>query len=423
MQQPELQRAKAVAVASILEIYDFTLYIFFAPIIAQLFFPHGNSWVAMLETFAIFAIGYFSRPLGAVIFGHYGDKLGRRKGLLITIVLMATTTTAIGLLPTYSAIGIAAPLLLVILRFLQGIAIGGDLPGAITFVAEYADDKKRGLLCSLVYCGVNIGLLLASAIGALLISVLSQAQLMAWGWRVAFVFGIVVGFVGFYLRRKMADTPHFIHLEKTRALAKLPLLQLFRESTPQVLRSIGLAWLFAVIIAQVFLFMPSYLHTTNHFPLSKALLLNSINVLLFSLCIPFVGYLSDKIGRKPVNLVTATLFVVFTYPLYTWLSQPNFVFEIIAMNCFAVLAAGIVGTVPSAWAEMFPTSVRYSGVGVAYNIGFAIFAGLTPVIATYLLYTLHQPQAPSYNLIVSAIMAFIAALTMQDGSCKPLHHF
>ncbi len=417
-------RAKAVLISSIgggLEVYDFTIYVFFAPILGALFFPANNNLVTLLNTFAVFAIGYFARPLGAIVFGHFGDKLGRKKGMLFSITVMAVSTMGIGLLPSYATIGVMAPILLVILRFLQGFAVGGDLPGAITFVAEYADAEKRGLYCSFVYCAVNTGLLLASLMGGLLTLLLSHEQLVTWGWRVAFLLGLVIGIVGFYLRKKVSETPYFNRLEQTRDIIKFPLLHLFKVHTKQLLQSLGLVWLFAVIVAQIFLYMPSYLNTINHVKLSTALIINSVNIFIFSLCIPIIGYLSDKVGRKPVILVTAILFIIFTYPLYTLLINPNLIIEIIALFCFGILSAGVVGTVPVSLSEMFPTHVRYSGVAIAYNVGFALFAGLAPMIATYLIYKLQFPQAPSFNLILSAIVALIAAMMMKEGSHQSLN--
>lgn len=409
---------KAILISSIgggLEMYDFTIYIFFAPILASLFFSSENPFIALLNTFAIFAVGYFSRPLGAVIFGHYGDRFGRKKGMLISIGIMAISTVLIGLLPTYAAIGIAAPILLVVLRFFQGFAVGGDLPGAITFVAEYSQDAKRGFACSLLFCAVNLGLLLASAAGALLTTLLSHEHLVAWGWRIAFILGLFIGVVGFYLRKKVAETPYFNQLEQAQDIAKLPLLHVFRVHRIQILQGIGLVWLFSVIIAQLFLYMPTYLSTQGHLTLHSALIINSMNVLLFSLCIPLFGYLSDKVSRRMIIRIIALLFILFSYLFYTMLINSHFIVNLIALACFAILSAGIVGSVPSALSEMFSTHVRYTGVAIAFNVGFAIFAGLTPVIATYLLHLFSIPQAPCFNLVLAAIATFFSALVMKEG--------
>lgn len=416
-------KTKAVWISSIgggLENYDFLIYVFFAPIFAKLFFPPQNEFVVLLNTLAIFALGYFARPIGGILFGHYGDKFGRKKGMLLSLAIMGISTLLIGLLPTYATIGIAAPILLIILRILQGISMGGDIPGAIAFVAEYADNHKRGLACSLVFFAVNIGLLMASAVAALLTSVLSKAHLLAWGWRIGFWLGIVIAVVGFYLRSKIAETTYFKNLEKSEDIAEFPLLHLFRIHMNEVLQGIALMWLFAVIIAQIFLYMPTYLNIELNFKLSNALILNSINGVIFALFIPVMGYLSDKVGRRPVIFVVSLLFIIASYPLYTLLQHGNLHVALLALPCFAILASGIVGTVPSSLAEMFATHVRYSGIAITYNISFAIFAGLTPVIATYLLYKLQFPQAPSFNLIVAGVMALIAVITMKEGSQKPL---
>ncbi|CAN5447783.1 MFS transporter [soil metagenome] len=416
-------RAKAILTSSLggaLENYDFTIYIFVAPILALLFFPSDNSFVSLLNTLGVFAIGYFSRFLGAVLFGHYGDKRGRKKGMLISIAIMALATIFIGFIPAYASIGILAPILLVSLRFLQGIAIGGDLSGAITFVAEYAEPKSRGLSCSFVYCAVNIGIVLASSIAALLTLLLTHEQFISWGWRILFWLGSIIGVVGFYLRSRVAETPFFTELAQSKNIIKFPLFYLFRIHLKELLQAMGLVWLWAVIIAQIFLFMPTYLHQISHLELDKILALNAINTLIFALCIPLMGYLSDKIGRKPLILTTAALFIILSYPLYTQLAYGSIGFKMLALCCFAILSAGIVGTVPCVLSELFPTQVRYSGVAITYNAGFAIFAGLTPMIATYLLYEFHYPQVPSFNIILSAIGAFIVALTIKETNQKIL---
>ena len=273
--------------------------------------------------------------------------------MLLSIAIIAISTTGIGLLPSYDSIGVIAPLLLVIFRFLQGIAVGGDLPGAITFVAEHAENHQRGLYCSFVYCAVNLGLLLASFIGGLLTLLLTPEALMAWGWRLAFLLGLIISVIGFYLRSKILETPHFSTLEKSKKVVKTPVLYLLKTQKTSLLQGIGLVWLFAVIIAQLFLYMPTYLKTMRHLELSTALIINSFNILVFSLFIPVIGHLSDRVGRKPVIITTACLFILFTYPLYSLLLSESFLAQSAALLSFALLAAGIVGTVPATLSEMY----------------------------------------------------------------------
>ncbi len=415
--------SKAVLVSSLgggLEMYDFTIYIFFTPILATLFFPKQNHSISLLITFAVFAVGYFSRPLGSMIFGHYGDQFGRKKGMLISIAIMAISTTFMGLLPTYATLGIAAPVLLIILRFLQGLAVGGDLPGALTFVAEHADQHQRGLACSLVFCAINIGILLASAVSALLAGLLSYEHLQAWGWRIAFFLGLAIAMIGFYLRYQITETPYFTEIARMQKINKNPLRHLFKIHTQEILKGIGLVWLFSAIIAQIFLYMPTYLTLISHLKLNKALIINSANTLLFSLLIPIIGYLSDKIGRRFIILASALLMIFLSYPLYSLLNYDHLAVKIIALICFSILSAGIVGAVPSLLSEMFLTHVRYSGVAISYNISFAIIAGLTPTIVTYLLYNFHRPEVPCLNLILAAVITFIAAFTVKDLHQQPL---
>lgn len=418
MRQLIPQQLKAILIASIgggLEIYDFTIYVFFAPILGSLFFPSTNHFITLLNTFGVFAIGYFARPLGAIIFGHFGDKLGRKRGMLFSIVFMAVSTMGIGLLPTHSSIGILAPILLVFFRFIQGFAVGGDLPGALTFVSEFAGVYRRGLFCSFVYCAVNLGLLLATLVSALLTSLLSHEHLVLWGWRVAFLLGLVIALVGFYLRTKIPETPQFEQLKENQEIINNPLFNLLQMHLKPFIQSIGLVWLAAVIISQLFLFMPTYLNVVHHMSLAKALNINSCNVLIFSVCILIVGYISDKIGRRRIIFFTSLLFIIFTFPLYLLLVNPNFMIESLALICFAVFSAGIIGTVPATLTEMFSTEIRYSGVAISYNIGYALFAGFTPVIATYLLYKLPFQEAPCLNLILSAIVALIVSIWIKEN--------
>lgn len=425
VQQKPMTKKMIVAIASIgggLEMYDFTIYVFFAPIIAQLFFPHESHVSSLLSTFAIFATGYLVRPIGAILFGHYGDRVGRKKGLLITFIIMAISTTLMGLLPTYAhtGVGVFAPISLFVLRILQGLAVGGDLPGGITFVAEYADPQRRGLMCSFIFFGVNAGLLLASGVAWVLHSTLSVSQLMSWGWRVAFIFSIVLLFVGLYFRVQSIETPLFQKMYAERRNAQVPLLSLFRGHSVQVLQGIGIACLFSIVIAQVFLYMPTYLRVVLHLNTSRAELYNTLNILLFTLLIPFFGYLSDILGRRAMLISTGLFFLFATYPLYVAISHYDHMALLLSMFVMGVFSAAVVATVPTVFSELFPTPVRYTGVGFSYNVGFAIFAGLTPMFATYLIYRLHNSAALSLSLVIGAVLMLIVTLCSKLPARQPL---
>ncbi len=406
-----------IMIASIgggLELYDFVIYIFFSPILAKLFFPKEDALAALLSVMAIFAVGYLARPLGAIIYGHLGDKFGRKRSLLYTLILMAVASTLTAFLPTYKVIGDWAPFFLVILRLLQGIAVGGDLPGAITFVAEHTADEQRAYACSWVYFGVNFGILVASAVATLLMTLLSKDQLALWGWRLAFLLGLVIAVVAYYLRKRLLETPYFHELTEQNALARVPALSVLKTQWRQILQGICLIWLLAAGIVQIFLYMPTYWHILHRMSLHMALLLNSISLLVFTCMIPLMGYLADKVGRKPLLIICSLLFMAFSYPLYSLLHYQSLWGVYLALLCFAILTSMIVGIGPAVLTELFKTKHRYTGIGLAYNISFAIFGGLTPYVLTYLLKKFPLHEAVSFNLIAAGFAALIAVIGMRD---------
>ncbi len=401
-----------------LEMYDFMIYAFFAPILAALFFPNTNHLVSLIEVFSVFAAGYLARPLGAIFFGHYGDKKGRKKGLLLTIIIMAIATGLMGLLPTYAMVGIWAPIGLVFLRCLQGFAVGGDLPGAITFINEHAPNQKRGFLCSLVMCGVNLGLLLASFI-SVLTSLLSHAELISWGWRLGFILGMGIAFLGYYLRRKISDTPYFLQLAADPSQqVKAPVAFLFKHYSWKILQGFAMVWLFSITIG-LFIYLPSYLQTILHFTSKFALPLSSVSILLFALSIPLWGLLSDNIGHKTLHIVIAILFIILAYPLYKLIASNDLTLQITALFMLSILSGALPGNATTLLAELFVTKIRYSGVGVAYNLN-VILGGFTPLIATYLIYHFHLVEAPSFYLILGALISLLAGLTVQDKTQQAL---
>lgn len=403
-----------------LEMYDFVIYIFFADILAKLFFPMTSTYIGMMSTFAIFASGYLFRPIGGIIFGHFGDRFGRRQSLLITITLMAGSMLAMALMPTYSQVGITAPIFFCLFRIIQGIALGGDLPGAITFVNEYAANNRRGLITGLLFLGINFGLLLAAFVSTLCVNVLTHAQFMQWGWRVAFAFGMTLFFVGIYFRLKNIETPLFMQLYHEHKQHRKPILMLFRLHRHNLLRGMMMMTLHAVIIVQLFLYMPIYLSTIAKIDSHEATLLNAINIFIFSCCIPFFGHWSDVYGRKRFFIIGSILFLILSYPLYALLNSGGEAMMVLALLCFAFLSAIIVGIVPETLTELFPTNVRNSAMGLSYNIGFALFGGVSPIISEFLVHRFHQPSLPSVNLMVIAFVLLCVVIPMPFSKNKPL---
>jgi MFS family permease len=415
---------KVLAASSIgggLEIYDFIIYIIFSNIIASLYFPQGNHYVSLLATFGIFAIGYFMRPIGGILFGFLGDRTGRKKWLLCSILLMGLATIAIGCLPTYQSIGIWAPILLTLFRLLQGIAVGGDLPGGITYVAEHANQRSRGVNCAIVFCGVNFGLLLASGMGTVITAFLNHDQLYSWGWRVAFWFSAVLILLGLYLRLGLTESMIFLQAIKHKRIVKNPLRLVLHKALHSTIVGIGLTWLFSILIMQVFTKLPSYLHENSALlTVDKAMLLNTFSVAVFALLIPFMGFLSDYIGRKKMLVIATMLWIILAYPLYKALLVPNLVIVIFAIVVLDILGAAIVGTVPAALTELFASNTRYTGVAFTYNISFAFFGGLTPLFLTWLSHAVHDQALQALNIIIAAVIALLATLAFKDKSKQTL---
>ena len=414
---------KVVTAASIgggLEFYDFVVYVFFANALSKLFFPKADHFAAILAVFGVFTAGYISRPIGSIIFGHIGDRYGRKKGLMYTIMLIGVSTTLMALLPTYNAIGEWAPILLVIVRVLQGLAVGGDLTGGITFVAEFATNKNRGFLCSIVFLGVNAGLLVASGVGALITGVLSDHQIALWGWRLAFFIGIFITIVGYYIRSHLNETPLFKNMEENKKKRSLPLAHLLKTSSWPLLKGIGLVWLFAVIISQVFIYMPHVLGA-SHIDLHEALIISTISTAIFTLLIPCFGWLSDQWGHKRIALIGALLFIILTIPLYYMITDHGLTAKIIGILVFDIISACFIGAAPSMLPELFKTDIRFTAVSLAYNISFAIFGGLAPAVLTILIHYYHSALiGTSIVLMISAIVTFLATLVIADRKGKAL---
>jgi len=398
---------------NILEWYDFTVYGFFATLIGAQFFPREDRIVQLISAFGIFAAGYLMRPIGGIIFGHIGDKQGRKKALLLSILMMAIPTTLIGFLPTYSSIGWYATLLLVILRLFQGLSVGGEFTGSITFLVEKAPKGLRGFYGSWTTFGVFGGMLLGAAMGSVITSILSTNQLNNYGWRIPFLFGAVIGIVGLYLRKDMIEDTNLKKIVKEKY--KMPLVEFWNHYKLQAFKIIMLSWAFGVSVYILFIYMPSYLHTFHNVKLSVALSAHTIAIIFLMLITPFFGYLSDKVGRKLLLFISLIGFVIFTYPLFSLLFNNTFSSILSAMLAFAVLEAILQGIMPAIMTEAFPAKVRYTGLSVSYNLSMALFGGTAPLVSTWLIKVSGgNVLMPAYYLIATAIIAIITLLFMPE---------
>ncbi len=399
-----------------LEFYDFIIYVFFASEFSELFFPSNNHFSSMMSVYATFAIGYLIRPIGGMIFSHIGDRYGRKKTFVATLLLMALPTFLMGLLPTYAMIGNNAAVLLILLRILQGLSVGGEIPGAITFAGEHVDPNRRGLTCAIIFFGINFGLILGSGISTLLSIVCTHEQILTWGWRLPFIFGGVLGVVSFYLRKQLTETPVFSDFQaKTQHVqARYPIVNVLSSYRMQLFQGIALTWLDAVIVCLLFLYLPTYLTSILHYPKETINIINTFTLILNAMMIIVIGWLSDYFGRRIFLIIGSLIFILFGYGLFYLLAQQQVIHVVIVMLIVAVCSACITGIYTCAIIELFPTPVRYTGMALSYNIGFAFFGGLTPLIATGLINFTGNILSPSFYLILSATICLIGAITLKN---------
>ena len=385
------------ALGGALEFYDFIIFVFFAVVIGKLFFPPDMpDWLRQLQTFSIFAAGYLARPLGGMVMAHFGDLLGRKRMFMLSIFLMAVPTLAIGLLPTYAVIGIWAPLLLLVLRVLQGAAIGGEVPGAWVFVAEHVQPSHVGFACGTLTAGLTGGILLGSLVATAVNKVYLPAEVLTEGWRVPFIIGGLFGLFSVWLRQWLHETPVFREMEAAQALAdEMPLKKVVREHRAAVLLVMLLTWLLSAAIVVMILMTPTLVQKLYAIQPTTALEASSIATVFLTLgCIIF-GALADLVGAGPVLVFGCVAMGSVSLYFYQQMSvAPQRINELYALCGFFV---GVIGVVPGAAVRAFPAVVRFSGLSFSYNVAYALFGGLTPVFVSLLLAS--DPMAPAHYVV------------------------
>ncbi|MGV9799962.1 MFS transporter [Mycobacterium sp. NPDC003449] len=414
---------KAVVGASIgnaVEWFDFAIYGFLATYIAANFFPAGNETAALLNTFAIFAAAFFMRPLGGFVFGPLGDRLGRQRVLAVVILLMSAATLGIGLLPGYATLGVAAPLLLLVLRCLQGFSAGGEYGGGAVYLAEYATRRRRGLTVTFIAWSGVLGFLLGSITVTLLAALLPPEAMDAYGWRIPFLVAAPLGLVGLYLRLRLDDTPEFTALDESDRVAKSPLREAVRTSRRPILQVIGMFVLFNVGYYVVFTFVPTYLIKTLQFGRTASFVSITLASLTALILILPLAALSDRVGRKPLLLAGSVAFAVLAYPLFALMNSGSVAAAIVAHCLLAAIESVYVAVAVTAGVELFATRVRYSGFSIGYNIAVAGFGGTTPYVVTWLTAATGNPLAPALYLIAAAVVSVGTVWTLVETAARPL---
>jgi MHS family proline/betaine transporter-like MFS transporter len=406
---------RAVVGASIgnaVEWFDFAIYGFLATFIAAHFFPAGDDTAALLNTFAIFAAAFFMRPLGGLVFGPLGDRIGRQKVLAVVILLMSGATLLIGLLPTYTSIGVAAPLLLLGLRCVQGFSAGGEYGGGAVYLAEYADPERRGLTVTFMAWSGVLGFLLGSVTVTVLQATLPAAAMDSYGWRIPFLLAAPLGLVGLYIRLRLDDTPEFTALRTRADIARRPLYEALTTSWRPIMSVIGLFLIFNVGYYVVFTFLPSYLIKTLHHSKTASFVSITLASLVALILILPLAALSDRIGRRPLLIAGSAGFIVLAYPLFLLLNSGSLVAAIGAHCALAAIESVYVSAAVTAGVELFATRVRYSGFSVGYNVCVALFGGTTPYAVTWLTANVGSVVAPAGYLMVAAVLSLGTVLTL-----------
>jgi len=402
----------AGAVGNALEWYDFAIYAYFAPVIANQFFPSDDPLNSILATFGVLAAGYVMRPLGGILIGHVGDRAGRRVALTLSIALMAIPTSLIAILPNFMAIGIAAPIILTLLRLAQGLSVGGEYMGSVVFIAERAPRRRRGLAASICSTSGTVGILLASAVAAFLENTMTDQAFNAWGWRLPFAAGLLLGVVGFLLRRHIDEVGKVIG--GTHEPLRLPILIVLRHHLRTVVQVFGIASMISCAFYMMFVYLTTYLTEVVGTARTVVLDINTGAMVVLVIVTPLFALLSDRVGRKPVMIGSALGILILSYPLFLMLHSGVPEWEIVGDVCFTVLIGATLGPMPAVMAELFPREVRYSAAAFSYNLPVAIFGGTAPLVATFLIAETGNDYSPAYYLMVLAAFGLVAMLTTPE---------
>ncbi|KLV63511.1 MFS transporter [Citrobacter murliniae] len=399
------QDSKTLSLAALggaLEFYDFIIFVFFASVVGELFFPADiPEWLRQVQTFGIFAAGYLARPLGGIIMAHFGDLVGRKKMFTLSILLMAIPTLAIGLLPTYTSMGILAPLLLLLMRILQGAAIGGEVPGAWVFVAEHVPERRIGIACGTLTAGLTVGILLGSVVATLVNTSLTPQAVHEYGWRIPFLLGGAFGLVAMYLRRWLQETPIFLEMQARKALAEeLPVKSVVSKHKKAVVISMLLTWLLSAGIVVVILMSPVWLQKQYGFAPALTLQANSVATIMLCVGCLLAGFIVDRVGASKTFIIGSLLLACSSWFFYHLAGiYPEHLFLLYGL---VGLCVGVVGAVPYVMVRAFPAEVRFTGISFSYNVSYAIFGGLTPIAVTMLMSV--SPMAPAWYVLALSLV-------------------
>ena len=398
----------AASIGNALEWFDLLIYGYFAVTLSRLFFPSDNDLIALLLTFGTFAASYLVRPLGAIFIGAYADRHGRKAALMLSILLMMIGTAIMTVVPTWSTIGVAAPIAVLAARLIQGFSVGGEFGSSTAFMVEHTTTRK-GFLASWQWSSQGLAAILASTFGVVLFSALSQDQLQSWGWRLPFLFGLLIGPIGLYIRSHLEEAPEFASVQASQT----PLRDLLTHQLGRTVLSIG-AVILSTSANYVILYMPTYGIKELGLPQSVGFTATLMGAVILTVVSPLVGHWSDKIGRTMIMMTMSVLFAVSAYPTFVGLvNHPSLTTIVLIVGWMSLLKAGYSGVLPSLMAEIFPTQTRASGLSLSYNIGVPLFGGAAPLYITALIGLTGSNLVPSFYLIVTALLSLAVLMIIR----------
>lgn len=401
----------AAVIGNALDWYDFTLYGYLAVTIGKHFFPSASPWTSLLDSLAVFGTAFVVRPIGGIILAQLADQGGRRRILIFTIGLMTVGTAMITFAPSYATIGLAAPLIIVVSRLLQGLSAGGEFASATAFLVEHAPPQRRGLYGAWQFAGQGIAILLSGVAGSIAARAMAPDQFESWGWRLPFLFGLVIGPIGYYMRVKLREPPAFLAARDQSRHDGVPLAELLVRYKRRALIGFGLVVGGSASLYVLFVFMPTYAMRVLGLDPRVAFVAPLVAGLTVAVFCPVMGHISDKIGRKSALVVSTAGLLLAPYPCFAWLQhQPSVAQLAVVEFAFGLIFAIGGGPFSTALAEMFPIGLRATGMAVAYNVGVALFGGLAPFIVTLLIARTGDPLAPVYYVTACSAISVIAAL-------------
>lgn len=398
---------------NMLEWYDFTVYGYFAATIGKLFFPSEQPGVSLIAAFGVYAAGFLVRPFGAVLFGYLGDHIGRKRVLTVSIVLMATPTTLIGVLPTYEHIGIYAPILLIFLRIAQGLSASGEITGSFVYLIESGPTERRGFFGSLSFVGAILGILCGSFAGAVISAVGGAEVLEDWAWRLPFLAGSLLGIVGFLLRRQIPELP------RRENASPSPVIELFSSYRRQMLQGIPIAMLQSCGFVMLFVYLVTWIGQQTGEPRADILAINSLSMVVLVISAGVAGRVSDRVGRRPVLIFAAAGLALFGYPLLWLVGHADLTLIMAGQAGFAVFVGAANGIVPVILAEQFPWRIRVTATALTYNIPVMLFAGTAPMTGAWLVHRTHHPMSIAWYIMAIGVLALIVALTLRETRDEP----